>query len=416
MKKLLLLTLMAACTATAQAQRNEIYDRGIASLQVVSGQQWLSLPVIRLGSHSPNDRLNISFDDLTHAYRRYTYKIEHCEADWTVSDQLFASDFIDGFQEGNTIDYNEESINTDTLYTHYRLTIPNPECALKMSGNYRLTVYDEDDGNRPVFTACFMVVEPLVGVRLGVTSNTDIDINKSHQQVSMQVSYNGLDVTDPSSQIKTVVMQNRRWDNARVNARPQAITTEGLAWEHCRDLIFEAGNEYRKYEILDVAYPTMGIDRITWDGADYHVYPYPCEPRPNYLYDEDANGAFYIRNGDNIENDIASEYVFVHYTLKTPERYDGDIYVNGAWSNDQFTPEYRMEYDDMRKCYTATVMQKQGYYSYQFVLVGSDGASRVVPSEGSYYQTENKYQALIYYRGRGERTDRLVGYGETQFK
>ena len=160
MKKLFLLTLMAACAVAAQAQRNEIYDRGIASLQVVAGQQWLSLPVIRLGSHSPNDRLNISFDDLTHAYRRYTYRIEHCEADWTVSDQLFASDFIDGFQEGNTIDYNEESINTDTLYTHYRLTIPNPECALKMSGNYRLTVYDEDDGNRPVFTACFMVVEP----------------------------------------------------------------------------------------------------------------------------------------------------------------------------------------------------------------------------------------------------------------
>ena len=385
MKKVLFMLLLAVHIASAKAQTNEIYDKNIASLQVVAGQQWLSLPVVKLGGHSPNDRLYISFDDLTHSYHRYTYKIEHCEADWTVSSQLFPSDYIAGFQDGNTIEYGEESINTNTLYTHYTLCIPNEQCAIKMSGNYKLTVFDEDDGNRPMFTACFMVLEPIASISLEVTTNTDIDINKAHQQVSMQVNYG-------------------------------YATTDGLKWEHCRDLIFQAGNEYHKYEILDVAYPTMGIDSIVWDGSNYHVYPYPCEPRPNYLYDEDANGAFYIRNSDNIENDIASDYVFVHYTLKTPEKYDGNIYVNGAWTNDKFTPEFQMKYDELDKRYTTTVMQKQGYYSYQFILIGRDGTSRVVPSEGCFYQTENKYQALVYYRGRGERTDRLVGFQEVQFK
>lgn len=28
------------------------------------------------------------FDDLTHEYHRYVYKIEHCEADWSVSQDL----------------------------------------------------------------------------------------------------------------------------------------------------------------------------------------------------------------------------------------------------------------------------------------------------------------------------------------
>lgn len=416
MKKTLLYLILFFFPFTATAQRNEIYDRGIASLQVVAGQQWLELPIIKLGSHSPEERINISFDDLTHTYHRYVYKIEHCEADWTVSDQIFSSDFIEGFQDGNTIDDIVESINTNTLYTHYSLQIPNENCALKMSGNYKLTVYDENDNNRPVLTACFMVVEPVMNVALGVTTNTDIDINKSHQQVTMTVNYGGMTVTDPASQIKTVFMQNRRWDNAKINPRPQYFMPDGLKWEHCRDLIFQAGNEYRKYEILDVDHPTMGIDRIVWDGDNYHAYPYVCTPRPNYLYDEDANGAFYIRNSDNIENDISSEYVYVHYTLKTPQRYDGDIYVNGAWTNDQLTSEYLMTYDDINKCYTATIMQKQGYYSYQFVMVGADGTSQVVPSEGSFYETENKYQALVYLRGPGERTDRLVGYQEIQFK
>lgn len=416
MKKTLLILLSLILVKNVSAQRNEIYDRGIASLQVVADQQWLSLPIIKLGSHGPNERINISFDDLTHTYHRYVYRIEHCEADWTVSDQLFSSDYIEGFQDGNTIDDIVESINTNTLYTHYSLQIPNEQCSLKMSGNYKLTVYDENDGDRPMFTACFMVIEPAMGVALDVTTNTDIDINKAHQQVSMHVNYGGINVTDPMSQIKTVIMQNRRWDNAKVNPRPQYIMPDGLKWEHNRDLIFQAGNEYHKYEILDVDHPSMGIDRIVWDGNDYQVYPYVCTPRPNYLYDEDANGAFYIRNSDNIENDISSEYVYVHYTLKTPQRFAGDIYVNGAWTNDQFTPEYLMTYDEINKCYTATIRQKQGYYSYQYVMVDDNGVSQAVPSEGSFYQTENKYQALVYYRGRGERTDRLVGYQEVQFK
>lgn len=416
MKKTLLALISAILPAASYAQNNEIYNKGIASLQVVAGQNWMSLPIIRLGSHSPNDRINISFDDLTHTYHRYTYKIEHCEADWTVSDQIFASDFINGFQEGNTIENSMESINTNVLYTHYKLTIPNEDCSLKMSGNYKLTVFDENDDNRPMFTACFMVLENAMGVQLDVTTNTDIDINKQHQQVSMQVNYGSVNVTDPSTQIKTVVMQNRRWDNARINPKPQYTMADGLRWEHNSDLIFQAGNEYHKYEILDVSHPTMGIARIDWDGENYQVYPYACVPRPNYVYDEDANGAFYIRNSDNIENDIASEYVFVNYTLQVPERVDGDVYVNGAWTNDQLTPEYRMEYDDINRCYTARILQKQGYYSYQFVMVGRDGVSRVVTSDGCFYQTENKYQALVYYRGTGERTDRLVGYQQVQIK
>lgn len=226
----------------------------------------MSLPVIKLRGNSPNDIINIGFDDLTHSYHRYVYKIEHCNADWTVSDQLFTSDYIEGFADGSTIDDNEESINTNVLYTHYKLRIPNEDCQLKMSGNYKLTVYDENDNNRHVFTACFMVLEPQMGLQLSVTTNTDLDFNKAHQQVSMQLSYGNINVTGPTSQIKTAVMQNGRWYNAKLNAKPQYIMPNGLKWDHNRDLIFPAGNEYHKFEVLDVSHPTMGIDRIDWDG------------------------------------------------------------------------------------------------------------------------------------------------------
>ena len=66
----------------SKAQMQEIKSERIASLQVVAGQDWLEDPVIRLGG---GQRINISFDELTHDSHRYTYTITHCEPDWSDS-------------------------------------------------------------------------------------------------------------------------------------------------------------------------------------------------------------------------------------------------------------------------------------------------------------------------------------------
>lgn len=118
--------LLSVIPIATHAQRNEIFSNRIATLQVVAGDDWLSPPVTFLNGKP----IHISFDDLTHEYHRYTYKIQHCEADWSVSDGLFESDYIEGFTDGNLIEDTEESLNTNMLYTHYRLTIPNKNCRL----------------------------------------------------------------------------------------------------------------------------------------------------------------------------------------------------------------------------------------------------------------------------------------------
>ena len=413
MRRIFLTILTIFCTLAMTAQRHEIKSDHIATLQVVADNDWLTMPVIRLNS---GQRIHIEFDDLTHQYNRYAYKVIHCEADWTESEELFESDYIEGFADGNTIDEMEESLNTNQLYTHYSLTLPNEHCRLKMSGNYKVEVYDDNDDSEPMLTACFMVVEPVMTVRMEVTPNTDIDVNKSHQQVSMEVGYNGLQVLQPERQIHTVVLQNGRWDNARLNAKPQYTMADGLRWDHNRDLIFDAGNEYRKFEVLDTDHPTLGIDRIRWDGKQFHAFVFADEPRPNYLYDEDANGAFYIRNSDNIENNRISDYVQVHFQLMCPQPVSGDVYVNGVWTNDRFLEQYRMEYDYGSSSYQLTLPLKMGYYSYQYVMLDADGFAQVMPTEGSFFQTENEYYALVYYRQQGGRTDRLVGYQKVRYK
>lgn len=406
---IIVIACLSAATTIASAARHTIFSPQIKTLQVVVNKDWLSPPVMTLGS---DDVLNIGFDELSHEYQRFTYHIEHCEADWSTSEELFESDYLNGFNDNPIEDY-QNSINTVVLYTHYSMQLPNDKCSLKMSGNYRLTIYNEDE--EKVIEICFMVVEPLMNVGLECTTNTDVDINRSHQQLSMSLNYGAVRVTNHNEQIRTVVMQNDRSDNAKLNAKPNFINTRGLEWKHNRELIFDAGNEYHKYEVLDVSHPTMGIERIYWDGSNYNVYPFMDVPRNNYLYDVDANGCFYIRNSDNIENDYISEYVFVHYKLKSP-KLEGRIVINGQWTTDSNISNYTMQYDETDNTYNATVMQKQGYYSYQYLLFNDNGTVSIPPTEGCFYQTENRYQAYIYYKGVGERTWRLVGYRQLEFK
>ncbi len=397
-----LFSLLLLLPITVKA-KSSILDENIKSLTTIVNDNWLGPAVMRLHS---NDKLTISFDELSHDYHRYIYTIEHCEADWTPSTTLFESDWLVGFNN-NPIDDFEHSKNTVVPYTHYRLQLPNDRCQLQLSGNYRLHVLDGDNDNEEVLVAEFMVTEQSMKISLSKDVDTDIDTRQSHQQVSMTLNLGNHNVTNPDNQIYAVVMQNCQEHNMRRGVKPNMVRHNTLIWTHNLNLIFDAGNEYHKFEILDVSHPTMGIDRINWDGQNYQAYPIINEPRFNYLYDEDANGAFYIRNSDNSEVNTTSEYVWVNYRLHAPQQ--NDVYVSGRWTTGQ--PNiYKMNYHPIDKVYTASILQKQGYYNYLYTT--ADG--HLLTTEGSYYQTENQYQAFIYFKGTTDRSWRLTAYGDTQ--
>ena len=404
--KLLLAGAASCICMAASAQRDVLLSKNIASLQVTAGNNWLSMPIINISDDTP---INICFDDLTHVYHRYAYRLQHCEADWSPSEGIFDTDYCDGFADGDIIDSYVKSVNTNTIYTHYSLSIPNDRCRLKMSGNYRLAIYDDNDKDTILY-AHFMVVDPAVKIAAEVSSNTDIDANATHQQVSGSVDFSGLRTSNPAKEITTIVMQNGVWSTARYNPKPQTVLTNKMIFSHNRELIFDGGNEYRKFEILDVERPSMGVESMYWDGANYCADLWTDEPRRNYIYDEDANGHFYIRNSDNIENDIASDYINVRFTLSIP-RQATPVYINGVWTDIVDKHGIKMEYNNATNRYEAHAMLKQGYYSYRYVTTSLDGSTVLPqPSEGNFHQTENEYQILVYYRPFGQRTDQLVGY------
>ena len=151
---------------------------------------------------------------------------------------------------------------------------------------------------------------------------------------------------------------------------------------------------------------SMGVDDMEWFEPYYHATLYPHRPAHNYDYDEDQNGIYVLRSSDDTDDAITAEYVFVHFILQSPRLPGGDVYVCGQWTNGSFDPDCRMEYDEAKQQYEVAVLLKQGYYDYQFRQ--ADGAtSRTM---GDFYETENEYSVLVYYRAQGARTDRLVGY------
>ena len=394
------------CIGSITLAGNRTYVPRVKTLTSIVNGDWQNRPVMTLGS---TDQMTVSFDEMSHSFHRLTYHLDHCEADWTLSEDIFESDWLAGFNDNPIEDY-QNSINTTFLYTHYQFTIPNERCSLKASGNYRLTVYDEDEADEKLLEVEFYVVEPLMTIGMQVTTNTDFDHNDCHQQLSMSIAYNGLRVTNSQEQLHVVVMQNWQELTAKHDVKPTFTNTSGLQWEHNKELIFPGGNEYHKFEVLDVSHPTMGIDRIDWDGRSYQAYPFPCTVQRNYLTDADADGAFLIRNSDRIESDYTCDYVWVNYELQAP--YAGDLFINGQWTTDVNSEKYKMLYNGEAGVYQLALLQKQGYYNYQFI----DAAGNRAAEDGNFYQTGNRYQAMVYYKEMGGRYWRLTGYQTLLFR
>lgn len=375
-------------------------------------------PVLKLNS---NEKLEVSFDDLTHEYQRYTYKIEHCDVEGNPTTELFESDYVRTTDDQVVITNYEPSENTTVQYTHYAFSIPNTNMRPLISGNYRLTVSteNEEDEEVVVLQTYFAVVDTKVGIYPSATTNTEVDWNGTHQQIELKVDCSNLVVRDAQSEIKTLVMQNRRFDNMAKDVPFTAQNGNVLLWEHSRELIFDAGNEYRKMEILSTRYPGMHGESVRWFDPYYHYTLQTDYPRRNYLYDEDRNGQSVVRYEGTGDADTQADYVMTHFVLDTPQLPEGkEVYVSGQWTSLGLAPQYKMHYNHADACYEANILMKCGYYNYLYLCADKSNSQvgSTMPIEGNYFQTENEYDILVYYRPTGSRYWQLVGCITPKYK
>lgn len=396
------------------AQRTQVLMNNINTVMISTGNNSHALPVLRLGSQ---DQLELSFDHMSKEYHRYLYRIIHLDADFKKSINIFENDWVATSAEWTVIDDYVESMNTVTNYTHYRIRMPNSNVRPLLSGNYKLEVVLDEDGTlTPALNAYFFVIDSKVNIKLDVTTDTEVDRNATHQQVRMSIDTRQLNIRAPEEELRTIVLQNHRWDNAVWNPKPDYINGTNLEWRHQRSLIFNAGNEYRRFEILSTQYPGMGVDNMKWTGTEYQANLLTAEPRRNYLNDQDRNGQMIVRTQDNNDALSQSEYVWVNFSLTMPQMKDADIYVCGDWSYDRFSPKYKLTYDELSQTYLGSIFLKTGFYSYLYLTVPhSSDEGFTGPVEGDFFQAENEYTVLTYYRRIGDRYWQMVGMSEISY-
>lgn len=399
---------------TAQSLSDQPYetrsfsDRFKTLRTQVEGRE-LFPPIIDLNT---NEHITISFDEMTEEVSYLQYSLVHCNADWRPS-ALSDLEYLDGFNT-NPIEEFDFSMATFAHYVHYSLTLPNEDVQFKVSGNYVLLVYPENEPERVLLQVCFSVYENNILVAPSATSRTDIDYNREHQQVSVTLNANNYRIQNPYNELKVSVTQNGRRDNEVTVNRPLRVQGCQIFFDHDRNLIFEAGNEFRRFEMVATRYAGLGVANIYHFDPYYHVELTPVKPRSesSYLYDQTQNGRFVIRQSGASDSDTEADYFVVHFTLDSDPIPGGKIYIDGELTNHLYSPYNEMVYNPQTEQYEKTLLLKQGSYNYQYLFL-PDGTrtATAAPVEGNYYQTVNEYLVKVYHRAPGERYDRLIGIG-----
>ncbi|MFT3994504.1 MAG: DUF5103 domain-containing protein [Dysgonomonas sp.] len=397
------------CLISAQAYRTQPVSPEIYTIQVNANGDWSRLPLINLNG---NDYIQISFDRLSdNSFNRLRYRIILCDASWKANKEMSEIDYLDGFND-NLIDDYAPSINTSIEYTHFNVNVPNRDINFKLSGNYVMEVYEEDEPDKTLLTACFSVLSSQLNIGSSVSSITDIDSNKGHQQLSVTIHHPNLNIRDPYSDLKVFVQQNNRIDNERQLIKPSFIGGNKITYEHNRDLIFEGGNEYRRFETSSYRYNGMNVAHIEYNRPGYSMYITPDRVRADraYSYDQDQNGRFIVRNKESNNQNTEADYFTTYFTLAVDEPLKESIYLNGNFTNNTFTDEYKMKYDLEKGEYQLSLLLKQGLYNYQYLTQTAPNKYTPAIIEGNHYETENEYSIYVYYRPVGQRYDSLIGF------
>jgi len=388
------------------------YRKNIRTVQLQKDDWEFSAPAIKLGS---TEKLKLAFDDLDGESKNYRFTIIHCDASWQPSDRMLQSEYINGFFDDNINDY-QYSQNTIQRYVHYELLFPTENLKPTKSGNYLLKVFLDYDQNDLILTKRFMVIDERVNIIPDVHHATIIEEYHYKQEVDFSIQTSGYQITNPYQDLKVVLIQNDRWDNAITKLKPIFVKDNELTYDHDQDNVFSGGNEFRTFDTKSLRWNSEYVRSISSDSAKKdHVYLFPGKKRNflQYMSNRDINGKYKITRQESSLSGIETEaeYIYVHFTLIANEAVeDGSIYVFGALTDWKYSNENKMYYNKILSQYEATLYIKQGYYNYEYVyLKDNEKSGDESYIEGTHYETENDYAIYVYHKPLSSNYDQLIG-------
>lgn len=392
-------------TIFSQVEKEVIPPYNIKTISFVQNDQNV-IPIFRLG-----DGFSFQFDDLFGNEANYYYTITHCDYDWKPS-QLVKSEYINGFDDQRIQNYTN-SFNTLQIYSHYKLSFPSKLTQFRVSGNYMIKILNDD--KEVVFSRKFILYEELVSVPMQVKRARNINVSEQKHNLDFAIKSATINFQSPLQNVKVLLMQNGKFDNAITNIKPQYTIGNDLIYKYDAETQFWAGNEYLFFENKDIRAANNSIATVDSKSGLYNAHLYLSQGRGNlpYTYYPDIDGNFIIKNIGAENNEIEADYAWVFFSVSAPAFFSKkSIYVNGMFNNFAIGDENKMDYNAEKGIYEKALMIKQGFTNFQYVI--ADGTGKIDEQnaiDGNFYQTENNYFALVYYRENNQRYDRIIGKG-----
>ncbi len=397
--------LLLVSSANAQAEKEVLPPFNIKTISFIQNGQ-NSVPLFQLG-----DSFQLHFDDLFANEANYYYQIVHCDYDWQPS-QLSKNEYMQGFDDQRIQDYTN-SYNTLQVYSHYKLQIPNKNTQLLVSGNYILKILNEE--RDVVFSRKFILYEEIVTVDMQVKRARNVGVVNYKHNIEFSIKSNTITFQSPLTNVKVLLLQNGQLNNAITNIKPMYTLANDLIYKYDSQTQFWAGNEFRFFENKDIRAAVNNIGKIDSNGGVYNAHLYTDNARSGvqYTFAPDYNGNFIVKNLNVENNDIEADYAWVFFSVSAPAYYGKkDIYVNGMFNNFALTPDNKMDYNPAKETYEKAIMIKQGFTNYQYVIADKSGKIDYENAiDGNFYQTEDNYFTLVYYKENNQRYDRIIGKG-----
>lgn len=408
----LLFFLFNISTIYAQRQPDKVYMPNINGVKIFAAGNQIAYPIIQLGLEM---QMEIHFDDLNAVVKNYNYTYQLCNADWQPVD-LSTFDYVQGFTQGRFSQYRASSVAI-TKYIHYQALLPEKSCMPNKSGNYLLKVYLNGDTSKLAFTKRMLVLNNIVPVMAKITQPFNTQLFRTHQKVQFSIDKTKLNIINQQQQLKIVVLQNYRWDNALTGSQPLFMRGNIYEYNGEQDFVFPAGKEFRWADLRSFRFQSERVDSANLNNKPFDVFLKPDRERNklSYIYYADLNG-FYEVNATDVNNPWwQGDYAKVHFIFAPVDNQpfqNKDVYIAGEMTGYLMNDATKMEYNATQGIYEKTLLLKQSFYSYSYVTKNIDDTKAkydISETEGNYWETENNYTILVYYRSLSDRSDELVG-------
>jgi hypothetical protein len=387
---------------------NTIFDDKVQSVQLMIDGTDDRYPIISLNS---NQQLKLNFDIIGNNNEYFQYTIIHCDQAWNKSN-LQQSMYIRGVTNDNINDF-KFSTNTYVKYVHYNLLLPNENLKPIIAGNYLLKVYRNFDENDVVLTRRFMVIKNQTKIEGTVKPATLPEYRFTKQELNFSVDYNASIIPNPLQDIKVIILQNNRWDNALRDIQPLFVSNGKLDYNYFDKTLFNGGNEFRFFDTRNLRQFSTNVRTKYFDSV-YRCLLNMDEARGSKQYFQyaDYNGKRIIANKEGINGELDGDYALMQFQLSATDVLpaNSEVYVIGEFTDWKLKPAYKMTFNENRARYDLEIPLKQGRYEYAFSLLNNDTQK---PDEsffeGNHANTENEYMILVYNRNLQFNYDELIG-------